>query len=292
MYTGLVAFQILIRKGVCAMSQSIRGFHKALVIFIDILGSQNRKDFNELYEINNTFHDLLLDNQKCNKPRVVYKRTIHTFSDCAYIIYDFKDDIPEEKRDLGKLFEVALCNCEPLAIQFLNRNFIFRGGVAYGDVYYEENRNILFGPGINAAYQLESKVAQYPRIAVENFVAETIQEHWDRTVREMDNPQNDKEKNIYRLFGNLKKVQGCIVKRDFDGICMMHYLNSIEINCSNASFINKSNEEFLQSCVEFCKQQIEENKENLHITQKYDWLLSYIISAYSCFEHKMYGEIL
>ena len=55
---------------------------------------------------------------------------------------------------------------------------------------------------------------------------------------------------------------------------MMHYLNSIEPNCSNASFINKSNEEFLQSCVEFCKQQIEENKENLHITRKYDWLLN------------------
>lgn len=68
-----------------------------------------------------TIYHLLLDNQKCNKPRVVYKRNIHTFSEFAYIIYDFKDDILEEKRDLGKLFEVTLCNCEPLAIQFLNR---------------------------------------------------------------------------------------------------------------------------------------------------------------------------
>lgn len=62
------------------------------------------------------------------------------------------------------------------------------------------------------AYQLESKVEQYPRIAVENFVAETIQEHWDRTVRKMDNPQNDEEKNIYGLLGNLKKRRDVLSK--------------------------------------------------------------------------------
>ena len=39
-------------------------YKKGLVIFIDILGSQNQNDFAKLYEINNTFHSMLIDNGK------------------------------------------------------------------------------------------------------------------------------------------------------------------------------------------------------------------------------------
>ena len=70
------------------MKESERKYHKALVLFLDILGSQNRSEFNVLYNINKIFHDALLENKKNDKSHTVYKRTIHTFSDCAYIIFD------------------------------------------------------------------------------------------------------------------------------------------------------------------------------------------------------------
>lgn len=94
------------------MKEKERKYDKALVIFIDILGSQKVNNFERLYKINNTFHTVLLNNKNNNQSHTVYKREIYTFSDCAYIIYDFKKDIPEEKKNLGRLFEAALANCE------------------------------------------------------------------------------------------------------------------------------------------------------------------------------------
>ena len=143
---------------------------------------------------------MLIDNGKNDKEHVVCQRTIHTFSDCAYILYDFKDGVPPQKQILDPLFEVALCNCEHLLLHFLSKNFVFRGGVAYGDLYYEKDRSILFGPAVNEAYQLESKVAIYPRIALSNFVAETIIEHWNRIALEMDNPKTEEEILKYRIL--------------------------------------------------------------------------------------------
>ena len=261
------------------MMESINSkYKKGLVIFIDILGSQNQNDFNKLYKINNTFHTMLIENEKNNKEYVIYQRTIHTFSDCAYIIYDYKEGVPPEKQNLGNLFEVALCNCEHLLLHFLSKNFVFRGGVDYGDLYYEKDREILFGPAVNEAYQLESKVAIYPRIALSDFVAETIIENWNRIATEMDNPKTEGDKILYSMFGNIKRQQGCVVKRDFDGIYMMHYLNSIEKHIDVSSFTHMSNEQFIDSCKIFCQSQIDENIGKYHITQKYSWLLEYIES--------------
>ncbi len=253
-------------------------YKKGLVIFIDILGSQNQNDFNKLFEINNTFHTKLIDNEKNNKEHLVYQRTIHTFSDCAYIIYDFKEGVPPEKQILGQLFEVALCNCENLLLHFLSKNFVFRGGVAYGELYYEKNRSLLFGPAVNEAYHLESKVAIYPRIALSDFVGKTIIENYNRTIIEMDNPKTKEDIMIYSLLGNIKHLQGCIVKKDFDGIYIMHYLNSIEKKIGVSSFTRMSNEQFLNSCKALCLSQINANTEKHHITQKYTWLLEYIES--------------
>lgn len=213
-----------------------------------------------------------------NKDHVVYQRTIHTFSDCAHIIYDFKNGVPPQKQRLRRLFEVELCNCEQLLLNFLSKNFIFRGGVAYGDLYYEKERGLFFDPAINEAYQLESKVAIYPRIALSSFVAENIIENWNRIVLEMDHPKAKKEKMMCSMFGNIKRQHGCIVKKDFDWIYMMHYFNSIEKCFGVNSFTHMSNENFLDMCKSLYKSQIKANAEKYHITQKYMWLVAYIDS--------------
>lgn len=257
-----------------------KNYHKALVMFIDILGSQNKMSFQELYEINNAFHSLFNENSKNDKEHIVYKRTIHTFSDCAYIIYDFKGNVPEEKKHLGKLFEVALCNCDHLFIQFLNKTFIFRGGVAYGDIYYEKDRSILFGPAVNKAYSLENNVAIYPRIVVDNFVAEELLNYWNNEIPQLDDIEiKTDSKSYYISSAEFKDIQGYNIKKDFDGMYMVHYLNSIETNVGNSAFIGKTNQEFVNSLIEFCDQQIIENSSNPHITQKYEWLLNYIYAT-------------
>lgn len=150
--------------------------------------------------------------------------------------------------------------------------------MAYGDLYYEKDRSILFGPAVNEAYQMESKVAIYPRIAITPFVAETLIDNWNRIVLEMDNPKTDHDKQVYSLLGNVKRQQGCSVKKDFDGTYMMHYLNSIEKCIGVSLYTHMSNCEFLNLCTELCQSQIEAHREKHHIVQKYRWLLEYINS--------------
>src|SRR5262249_7200358 len=43
--------------------------------------------------------------------------------------------------------------------------FLLRGGVTVGDVIHEDE--IVFGPGVNRAYYLESKIARYPRFVLD-----------------------------------------------------------------------------------------------------------------------------
>jgi hypothetical protein len=43
--------------------------------------------------------------------------------------------------------------------------FLLRGGVTVGDVIHEDE--IVFGPGLNRAYHLESEIARYPRFVLD-----------------------------------------------------------------------------------------------------------------------------
>lgn len=146
-------------------------YQNSLVIFIDLLGTQNRSGFDELYKINSIFHNEFEANQANDNSYKAYSRKIYTFSDCAYIIYRDKQNNPDNN---GKLFTVALYNTLSILTKFLQEKMIFRGGITYGDVYYDNDRSMFFGEAINRAYQLESKIAINPRIVIDDEVANTI----------------------------------------------------------------------------------------------------------------------
>lgn len=101
------------------MNSETNGFSKYLVIFVDILGSQDKTDFKETYKINKIFHEELEKNKENDMEHTVYFRKIYSFSDCAYIFYGFKDEISDERKIESELFKVALCNCEPIFLRFI-----------------------------------------------------------------------------------------------------------------------------------------------------------------------------
>lgn len=195
------------------------GYKNALVFFIDILGSQDRTDFNKLLDINETFHGELERNQRNdnNHTHVVYKRTIFTFSDCAYIIYDFKDGIEESRKDLRQFFDIALRNTEPLLIEFLKKGFICRGGISYGEVYYETERSLFFGPAINRAHYYEEKIAKFPRIIMDEEIAAKV------IALNKERIDNAPDLQAARLIAY---TNGEVVLRDGDGQYYLNYLNS------------------------------------------------------------------
>lgn len=257
------------------------GYEKALVIFIDILGSQERQDFDELYKINSKFHNELESNQSMDMKHTVYERYITSFSDCAYIIYHYKNDVGVERKDDGKLFNVALANTERVIQAFLYEGFICRGGISYGDVYFERNRNILFGPAVNVAYQLESGVAVYPRIIVDQYVAREILALDDNLDNKSDNLNNLPDELRQKIIG----LKSRLILQDDDGQYYFNYLDSVSkgINYDYSQELINRNLKLCDNQMNYyhqrildavCKDEIEKYNK---IIKKYVWLKDYLM---------------
>lgn len=244
-----------------------KSYHKALVIFIDILGSQNREDFDILYHVNSIFHNQLEKNQQQDQSHTVYERHIYTFSDCSYIIYDFKEGVDESRKDIQKLMNVALYNTQTLIQEFLFNGFICRGGVAYGDIYYEKARSLLFGPAVNSAYYLESKVAKYPRIAIDDFVAEKVISYHQQLLKAA--PSEEQRELI-------KSVNGDIILQDSDNCYYLNYLCSVKQGHDyyHGKELLRRLRELIDNEVRI--QQSNPKEEAQKMLAKYQWLSSYI----------------
>lgn len=239
-----------------------KGFKKAVTIFIDILGTQDRNNFNELYEIANVFHNTVEQEKNLDSTHLdsVYKREIHLFSDCAYIIYDYKDGVDEVKKNMYDLMSIACYNTEKVLYEFLKNNFIARGALTYGDIYYEVDRNICFGPAMNKAYALEVKEAKYPRVIIDPEYADELFKHNEKKY--IDN-------NI------LKYKNGEILKKDDeDGLYYIHYLNLLHLGLRQ-----NEDSDIIRKVLDLCKmersKERETNELRASIKAKYDWLEKY-----------------
>lgn len=240
-----------------------KGFEKAVIIFVDILGSQDREDFEEWYNIMSIFSEAVEREKKLDAahPWVVYKREIHVFSDCAYIIYDYKEGVEEERKDMNALMCIACYNTEKMLYEFLKNGFIARGAITYGEIYYDNERNVWFGPGMNKAYYLESKKARFPRIIIDPEYAQELMDY------------NEKK---YRDNAMKRESNGEIIRKDTDGLYYLNYLNSI-FNMSDA-------DEIAMKIFRLCKNERSKKRENeklsISIKEKYDWLENYLLGYF------------
>lgn len=256
------------------MSSEPSGFSKYLVIFVDILGSQNRIDFQETYQINKIFHEELQKNQEYDKSYTVYFRKVCTFSDCAYIFYGFKEEVKDERKDLGKLFTVALCNCEPIFLRFLKEKIIFRGGISYGDAYVDPNKSMFFGPAVNNAYKIESELAIHPRIVIDSCVADEVIENIENVKYEMV----AKNPNYVSFVGAnmippMPETGYGIIEQDIDEKYIFNYLHFPENNICAPNYYS-SGEDFIKEIVDYCNEQIEKSTQ-YKIVDKYFYLLRF-----------------
>jgi 6,7-dimethyl-8-ribityllumazine synthase len=87
---------------------------------------------------------------------------------------------------------------QALGSQFLAEGILTRGAVVQGQAYHKDR--VLFGSGIIEAYELESKVAVYPRILVSGDVRQAV---WDY---------------------HTQRWKGQLLKRDVDGCWFVNLL--------------------------------------------------------------------
>jgi len=239
-------------------------FPKYLVIFVDLLGTRDlasKLSFLEQLRIHRSLHGEFMINQENDNthPEAVYCRRICTFSDCAYIIYGFKPGVPEEKKDLGRLFTVALCNCEPIFINLLYEHIMFRGGVFYGDAFIGQDKNMLFGEAINKAYEIESKVAIHPRIVVDDFVAE----EFIKNVKTISSQLAVRDQDTVDMLGaglmpKYPETGDGLIEKDIDGKYIFNYFHFLQLGKTVVENAEKiiSKEAYLKGLIDFCDEKI------------------------------------
>jgi hypothetical protein len=128
------------------------------VIFYDVLGwrSHIEKAGNDVQKIGELRRLVLLHSRMLRLP-VPVPVSVSTFSD--NVVISLKP---------GKIVASLLLALATMVLATASRGFYIRGGVAVGDIIHDDE--IVFGPGLNRAYELESKLAKFPRVVVDQAV--------------------------------------------------------------------------------------------------------------------------
>jgi len=186
------------------------GYSKGIACYIDILGTKDKK-FDELLRVNRIFHNELEYFQKpYSIEEYIWENNVTSFSDCAYIVYTIKDKINFNKLNIKDVLDnifYCLYDIAYIIANFAFNGFLCRGGICYGDIYFEKS-NILFGPAINNAYLLET-VAKMPRVILDDeFVKKYLYVF-----------ENDLGKN------EIEKMINIVLKDDIDSRYYLNYLS-------------------------------------------------------------------
>lgn len=222
-------------------------YEKRLVGFIDILGfkqhTEHAQKNNDIKPIKNCLDSIYqLLEEHYNKQQIQDVR-VTTFSDS--IIFS----VPLDRVNLDNLFFSLLPLVWLQADMLMIYKVLMRGGLAYGDIYH--NDKMVFGTAVNRAYELESQIAIYPRIVIDNSVLDFFNTH-HKMLKNDQAWQND-----------WQQVQK-LMKKDSDGI---NYVNYIEGSATEY-------EDNYPIFIQHVKQLVAEYQHRpVHIKQKYDWLL-------------------
>ncbi|HFD2038359.1 hypothetical protein [Clostridium perfringens] len=249
----------------------MKKYEKMVVIFVDLLGTKNNTKFEDKYKIHRIFHGEARINESRKLDHVVYDRKVFTFSDCAYFFYYYKEGIEDSRKNDMKLIEIALNNTAISLLRILNAGYLIRGGVTFGDVYFDELG--FFGPGVEEAYKLESNYADMPIIAIEPKLGEKlssfIEKNTDMNLVNMlftSKPEfieKYKDKYFFNIFYELETFSPVI---QLETECI--YIEDIKENLFN--IINRDKEKYMNQDEFKIK-----NKSTIY--EKLDWMEKYLI---------------
>lgn len=148
-----------------------------IVLFLDILGYSDLiagcKDSQAENYYLDKIHSLMsslseyiekrnadIDQQNNNMNLSRFKSLL--FSDNILFFAPYEDEI-----DMSNLYMNLLYGLSTFLVQYTKEDIFFRGGIAKGNLFYDEKLHFVFGSGLVKAYSLESKVARYPRIVID-----------------------------------------------------------------------------------------------------------------------------
>lgn len=142
-----------------------KSFEKRVVLFIDILGFREKihcceKDNDQITNIYNVLS--------------IMKRHFKNYKDIRRIHFSDSIVISFKAEDNGAILEI-IGSIQSLIKKVVNQEFLLRGSIAFGDIYHD--KDFIYGPAMNKAYDLESKKAIVPRIIIQKDIVELSKEH-------------------------------------------------------------------------------------------------------------------
>lgn len=183
-------------------------YEERIVVFFDVLGWKSH--------ISNAGNDPVKIGQLALIPKLLKsspllqttgsgEAKITSFSDCCVISIPYKEEfLPQIIYGLSNIFiGSAICG------------FLLRAGVTIGQLHHQED--IVFGPALNKAYQLESK-GVYPRIILDDAIPEL--NHLDIIPDMLDNDSLGLFVDPYKLSfaKSTHLINSSFPKEDFLGV--------------------------------------------------------------------------
>lgn len=240
-------------------------YEKRILAFLDILG------FSTMVEDSKV--DTSIRRKIKNATEIIRSETdyeyeekkVSTFSDSAVISYRIKSQ--------SSLFYL-LIDIIHLQLKLGALGIMIRGGIAVGDCYHDGK--IVFGPAMNEAYRLESKVALWPRVVIKK---ETL----NIGIAESLDP------NPYAMKYDIPDIMSCLKRDDYNEESNNPELYFVDFLRQPQELIDFGDEyfewlrDFRVAIVEGLNRYSSKNEDNTELSKadaekifkKYRWIMNY-----------------
>ncbi|REE07626.1 hypothetical protein DFQ09_1176 [Winogradskyella pacifica] len=245
----------------------ILGFKQHLNQTINSAGEDNIEKIKSIQSILNLSKSITSDTG-LSKSKIVTH-----FSDSIVISYKYDEE--------SQLFSTLL-NLLYVSMELANKGFLTRGGVAIGKLIHTDE--VVFGPALVDAYNIESKLSKYPRIIVDKNVIENgLQYHSENHTKEeekeyvMDIVTEDNDGHYYIDY--VQKSSSEFDDLEYD---LYRYINNLKENFF--SNYDEENED-VQKKLDWLKTKINELITNIKTNIKNPEFAPDIIALYSTVEY-------
>ncbi|HFU4564293.1 hypothetical protein COK05_08910 [Bacillus cereus] len=221
-------------------------YERKILVFFDVLGfkemvlTKYKNNPEKIEEILTTMHLLAHSH---------YPSELIVFSDSVINILEFKPHLEEYGQTFSDYLNVIVGEISAIQMKMISLyGVLIRGSIVLGDIRYKSDRNLLFGPALIHAYELESKHSIYPRFILDQKIINLIKED----------------------------VNGMDLSRDVDG----HYF----VDSFKWLVKLEAEKEFLAPIKQKIETEINKLDEtkNLGVLSKYHWFLNKIIEREQC----------
>ncbi|WP_051686333.1 hypothetical protein [Chryseobacterium hispalense] len=224
---------------------------KSFCAYLDILGFKEKIEINDtsyfatyLHTLNNELKNI--DDKYDYFDETKRRFEIKIFTDNFVFGQPWNDEIGEI--ELSYIFDIL----SMMQLNFIKSDVFLRGAISISDLFM--NDNVVLGPALIEAYNLESKSAIYPRIIISDGVNAVINKHFSYYAEPTSAPQNK------------------ILLKDIDGKIFLNYLYCLffDNGFTQIQIISE-----LKSHRQIIQNNLQKYIDNYKVFDKYAWSANY-----------------